>query len=80
MSACACKPEQIVRTETVEVPVPVYVPIPDEHLADCPRVEFPERYTIEAGMDYAAALRESIKKCNEDKAEIRRLQSEKVPD
>lgn len=67
-------PEQIVKTETVEVPVPVYVPLPEDLIKDCPVPAFPDPYTVGAAMDYEAALISSLENCNEDKAAIRDLQ------
>lgn len=75
-SACANKPpKQIVKTEFVEVGVPVLVALPDELTRDCTVPEFPEKATVGAvGQDLVVQLYKALEVCNAEKADIRDLQ------
>lgn len=78
LSGCAAEPpKQIVRTETVQVPVEVRIPIPQEYVQDCVVTE-PKpacgKWLCNGQVavmvdDYRAALR----KCNADKQALRAL-------
>lgn len=74
LTACACQPELIVRTETVEVNVPTLVPLPEVLTADCDKPAFPEKATVGAAQDLIVELYSAIDLCNADKADIRDLQ------
>lgn len=78
LTGCAAEPpKQIVRTETVQVPVEVRVPIPAQYTADCVVTEpAPKcgKWLCNGQVavmvdDYRAALRQ----CNADKAALRAL-------
>ncbi len=78
LAGCAAEPpKQIVRTETVQVPVEVRVPIPAQYTADCVVVEpkpaagkyFTNGQLALMITDYRFALR----RCNADKAALRAL-------
>lgn len=56
----------------VEVAVPA--DIPDELLKDCPIAE-PADDTVGEALAVASARKTSLKKCNEDKAALRKLDS-----
>ncbi|WP_109579579.1 Rz1-like lysis system protein LysC [Edwardsiella tarda] len=62
-----------VSTRTVYVPAPV-VPISTELTADTPVPVVPDPLTWGASLDLNVRLVSALKKCNEDKAEIRRVE------
>lgn len=76
LSACGSCPEPrvITKTETVEVAVPAYVPLPEADTAPCPVPAFPDQATVGAYEDLIARLYTSLHACNESKAAIREAQ------
>lgn len=78
MSGCASEPEprQVVKTETIEVPVTVYVPLPDDLIDGCEVPQVPASYTVASAMSYEAALLNALEECNGDIADIRSRQPE----
>ncbi len=73
LTSCANKPENV-RTETVEVEVPVNVPVPAELTREVPAPVLPERATNGDLADYTDALRASLKAANAKLREIAGLQ------
>lgn len=75
MSACASTPPaQLVRTETVEVRVPVYVPLPEADLRTCLVPSYPDRATVGALRDLIASLYTSLYLCDAQVERIREAQ------
>jgi hypothetical protein len=70
--ACATKPS--VRTETVEVKVPVYVPVPAELTREVAAPVLPAAATNGDLADYADALRAALNAANAKLREIAGLQ------
>lgn len=73
-SGCASKPRLAVETKTVEVPVPVYVPLPEDLTDDCEIPPVPDPYTVGSAIDDRAALVNSLEECNGDKEQIRSIE------
>lgn len=75
MSACGSTPRpQVVRTETVEVNVPILVQLPEELTRDCDVPAFPETLTVASIEDLVVFLYTSLEVCNQEKAAIREMQ------
>ena len=69
---CACS-RQVVRTETVQVKVPVYVALPTELLRPC-AVDMPVTWTNGALAQYAIDLRACLATTNDRLNRIKGLQ------
>lgn len=65
-----------VRTETVEVQVPVYVPLPSALLQKCETPVMPGSLTVADLMEYVLDLSSALESCNAQMGEIRELQPE----
>lgn len=75
LSACASQPaKQIVKTELVEVEVPVLVALPEVLTRDCNKPEFPEKATVGAIQDLVVFLYTALDVCSQEKSDIRDLQ------
>lgn len=75
LSACgSTPPKQVVRTEEVEVKVPVLVPLPSDLTRNCDVPAFPDRITVGDMQDLVIFLYTSIEICNQEKEGIRELQ------
>lgn len=72
LAGCGEKKPQPPKVVYVEVAVPA--DIPDELLKDCPIAE-PADDTVGEALAVASARKTSLKKCNEDKAALRKLDS-----
>jgi len=74
---CSAFTREVVRTETVEVKVPVQTRLPEELLGDCvPRYKLEEPITFESYASWVEDLVITLEQCNKEKAAIRRLQPE----
>jgi hypothetical protein len=76
LTACAGKP--IVRTETVTVHTPVYVPLPSDLLTVC-TVTAPEVWTNGSLLDYALQIKACLNATNDKLMRIRALQPRTTP-
>lgn len=74
-----CKASQPTRPDPpptiVQVPVKVYVPVPDDLTEPCPIA----KGTLAEIPKVARARRQSLESCNADKAAIRKIQGTPVP-
>jgi len=75
VTGCSAFTREVVRTETVEVRVPVQAALPAELLAPChPSATLGEPLTFEAYAGWVEDLVLTLEQCNQHKAEIRKLQ------
>ena len=72
MLLCACS-QTPVRTEAVEVKVPVYVALPTDLLRPC-TVDVPAAWTNGALVEYAMQIKACLAASNDKLMRIRRLQ------
>ena len=79
LTLAACTPPQAQRPDPppkiVEVPVKVYVPVPDDLTEPCPIA----KGKLSEIPKVARARRASLESCNADKAAIRKIQGTPVP-
>lgn len=73
LGGCCGQPKIIVRTETIEVPVPTVVAVPVELSADCPPSPLPEKLTIGAIFDRLASVETALARCRRQLTQIRAL-------
>ncbi len=75
LSGCASSlpKKAIVRTETVEVFVPVTVAVPEPFTKPCPQPRLPETVTVKAMADMIAMQDNSLTVCNAQLDDIRNL-------
>ncbi len=75
LSLSGCEPAQVVKTETVEVKVPVYVPLPERLTRSAPiPVLTVQNPTNEDGQAVCERRRDGMSLLNEQLAKIRALQ------
>ena len=70
----ACAPAPIVKTQTAEVKVPVYVALPSELTSDCPMPAFPDALTNGTLVDYTLSLQACLRTDIDKLGKIRALQ------
>ena len=77
LTACQSNKPLVVKQpgQLIEVPVKVYVPIPDNLTAPCPIAEGKVGEVLEV----ARKRRASLEACNADKAAISKIQGQPVP-
>lgn len=77
LTACQSNKPLVVKQpgKIIEVPVKVYVPIPDNLTAPCPIAEGKVAEVLEV----ARKRRASLEACNADKSAIRKIQGKPVP-
>ena len=73
LALCGCSPKVAVRTETIKVPTPVYVALPDELLRTCV-VSLPEPLTNGLLVEYAIGLQACLAASNDKLERIKKLQ------
>lgn len=77
LTACQSNKPLVVKQpgKIIEVPVKVYVPIPDNLTAPCPIADGKVADVLEV----ARKRRASLEACNADKSAIRKIQGKPVP-
>ena len=73
LTLCACSPRTAVRTETIKVPTPVYVALPDDLLRTCV-VSLPDPLTNGLLIEYAIGLQACLAASNDKLQRIKKLQ------